>query len=254
MGSALVRGWLQEFRNLHITIIEPSPVRTEKNITHLISADQLENGFNPDITILAVKPQMMDEACKTLKEKLAPTAPLLSIAAGKPLNYFSALFGAARPVIRTMPNTPAAIGHGVTVACAGPNVSKDTKDLATALLKAVGLVEWIEDETLMDAITAVSGSGPAYVFLLIEELAAAGVKAGLPEGLAMTLARQTVIGSSRLAEFEEKLPAAELRKNVTSPGGTTAAALEILMGNEGLKSLMEKAVAAATQRGRDLAK
>ncbi len=254
MGSALVRGWLQEFRNLHITIIEPSPVRTEKNIVHLTSAAQLETGFTPDITILAVKPQMMDEACATLKEKLAPASPLLSIAAGKPLAYFSKMFGEDRPVIRTMPNTPAAIGHGVTVACARPNVSAETKELATALLKAVGLVEWIEDESLMDAVTAVSGSGPAYVFLLIEELAAAGVKAGLPTDLAMTLARQTVIGSARLAEFEETRPAAELRQNVTSPGGTTAAALEVLMSDGGMKSLMEKAVAAATQRGRDLAK
>ncbi len=254
MGSALVRGWLQEFRNLHITIIEPSPVRTETNIVHLTAADQLEAGFDPDIVVLAVKPQMMDEACATLKEKLSPAAPLLSIAAGKPLAYFSGVFGTSRPVIRSMPNTPAAIGHGVTVACANLNVSKDTKALATSLLKAVGLVEWIEDEGLMDAVTAVSGSGPAYVFLLIEEMAAAGVKAGLPADLAMTLARQTVIGSARLAEFEETHAASELRQNVTSPNGTTAAALEILMGDEGLKLLMEKAVAAATNRGRELAK
>ena len=249
-----MRGWLQEFRNLHITIIEPSPVRTEKNIVHLTSADQLEAGFNPDITVLAVKPQMMDEACAILKEKLASTTPVLSIAAGKPLGYFSNVFGSTRPIIRSMPNTPAAIGHGVTVACGSASVTEETKDLATSLLKAVGLVEWIDDETLMDAVTAVSGSGPAYVFLLIEELAAAGVKAGLPADLAMTLARQTVTGSARLAEFEETRPASELRQNVTSPNGTTAAALEILMGNDGLKALMERAVAAATNRGRELAK
>lgn len=254
MGSALLRGWLQEFRNLHITIIEPSPVRTEKNIVHLTSAAELETGFNPDITVLAVKPQMMDEACATLKEKLAPASPLLSIAAGKPLSYFKTIFGDTRPVIRSMPNTPAAIGHGVTVACASANVGADTKQLATSLLKAVGLVEWIENESLMDAVTAVSGSGPAYIFLLIEELSAAGVTAGLPADLAMTLARQTVIGSARLAEFEENLPASQLRQNVTSPGGTTAAALEVLMGNDGLKQLMEKAVSAAANRGRELAK
>jgi pyrroline-5-carboxylate reductase len=152
-----------------------------------------------------------------------------------------------------MPNTPAAIGRGITVAVAAKDVADAQREAADALLRATGSVEWVDDEGLMDAVTAVSGSGPAYIFLLAEELARAGVAAGLPEALATKLARETVSGSGELLHRSE-LSAATLRQNVTSPGGTTAAALEVLLGADGLQSLMTRAVAAATRRSRELAK
>jgi len=151
-----------------------------------------------------------------------------------------------------MPNTPAAIGRGITVAVANPRTSAEQRALVHALLSAVGTVEWVTDEALMDAVTAVSGSGPAYVFLLAEAMAQAGTAAGLPAALAEKLARETVAGSGELLHRSPD-PAATLRQNVTSPGGTTAAALEVLMGNDGVAPLMTKAVAAATKRGKDLA-
>ncbi len=156
-------------------------------------------------------------------------------------------------VVRAMPNTPAAIGRGITVAVAAKNVSAAQRAIADALLRATGSVEWVDDEGLMDAVTAVSGSGPAYVFLLAEELARAGVAAGLPEELATKLARETVAGSGELLHRSD-LASATLRQNVTSPGGTTAAALEVLMGKDGLQPLMTRAVAAATRRSKELAK
>jgi pyrroline-5-carboxylate reductase len=156
-------------------------------------------------------------------------------------------------VVRAMPNTPAAIGRGITVAVAARNVSAAQRAVADALLRATGSVEWIDDENLMDAVTAVSGSGPAYIFLLAEELARAGVEAGLPEELATRLARETVAGSGELLHRSE-LASATLRQNVTSPGGTTAAALDVLMAKDGLQPLMIRAIAAATKRSKDLAK
>jgi pyrroline-5-carboxylate reductase len=152
-----------------------------------------------------------------------------------------------------MPNTPAAIGRGISVAVAAKNVSAAQRGVADALLRATGAVEWVDDEKLMDAVTAVSGSGPAYVFLLAEELARAGVAAGLPAELATKLARETVAGSGELLHRSQHA-SATLRQNVTSPGGTTAAALEILMGPDGMQSLLTRAVAAATRRSRQLAK
>jgi pyrroline-5-carboxylate reductase len=152
-----------------------------------------------------------------------------------------------------MPNTPAAIGRGITVAVAAKNVSAAQRTIADALLRATGSVEWVDQESLMDAVTAVSGSGPAYVFLLAEELARAGVAAGLPVELATKLARETVAGSGELLHRSE-LTSTTLRQNVTSPGGTTAAALDVLMGPNGMQTLLTRAVAAATQRSKDLAK
>ena len=156
-------------------------------------------------------------------------------------------------VVRAMPNTPAAIGRGITVAVAAKPVNAEQRAIADALLRATGAVEWIDDEALMDAVTAVSGSGPAYVFLLAEELARAGVAAGLPADLAAKLARDTVAGSGELLHRSD-LDAATLRQNVTSPGGTTAAALDVLMGEDGMEELMTRAVAAATKRSKELAK
>jgi len=171
--------------------------------------------------------------------------------AGKTLGFLETALPCA--IVRAMPNTPAAIGRGITVAVAAGNVSAAQRSVADALLRATGAVEWVDDETLMDAVTAVSGSGPAYVFLLAEELARAGVEAGLPEELATRLARETVAGSGELLRRSEA-SSATLRQNVTSPGGTTAAALDVLMGPDGLQPLMIRAIAAATKRSRDLAK
>jgi pyrroline-5-carboxylate reductase len=186
-----------------------------------------------------------------LRAFVGPGTLVLSIMAGTPIASILEVCGGS--VVRAMPNTPAAIGRGITVAVAAGNVSAGQRATADALLRATGSVEWISDEALMDAVTAVSGSGPAYVFLLAEELARAAVEAGLPEALATTLARETVAGSGELLHRSE-LSSATLRQNVTSPGGTTAAALEVLMGPDGMPSLLSRAIAAATRRSKELAK
>jgi pyrroline-5-carboxylate reductase len=204
-----------------------------------------------DTIVLAVKPQSFRDAGAKLKTLIAPSTLVVSIMAGTTIASISEVCGGA--VVRAMPNTPAAIGRGITVAVAANDVSAAQRAVADALLRATGAVEWVDDEPLMDAVTAVSGSGPAYVFLLAEELARAGVEAGLPVELATKLARETVAGSGELLHRSE-LSSATLRQNVTSPGGTTAAALEVLMGPDGLQPLLTRAVAAATRRSKELAK
>ena len=201
--------------------------------------------------VVAVKPQAFPDAGAMLKSLTASSTLVVSIMAGMTIASIATICGGR--AVRAMPNTPAAIGRGITVAVAAKDVADAQREAADALLRATGPVEWVDDEGLMDAVTAVSGSGPAYVFLLAEELARAGVAAGLPEALAIKLARETVAGSGELLHRSE-LSAATLRQNVTSPGGTTAAALEVLMGADGLQSLMTRAVAAATRRSRELAK
>ena len=201
--------------------------------------------------VLAVKPQIAPEVLTALTPFVAGATVVLSIMAGRTLRFLADnLPGAA--LVRAMPNTPAAIGRAITVAIANPRVSPEQRALVDALLSAVGAVEWITDEALMDAVTALSGSGPAYVFLLAESMARAGAAAGLPPTLAATLARATVAGAGELLN-RSLLDPATLRQNVTSPGGTTAAALEVLMAQDGLERLMTAAVAAATKRSRDLA-
>ena len=186
-----------------------------------------------------------------LKSFIGPSTLVVSIMAGATIASIEQVCGGM--VVRAMPNTPAAIGRGITVAVAASDVSPAQRAVADALLRATGSVEWTSDESLMDAVTAVSGSGPAYVFLLAEELARAGVEAGLPPVLATKLARETVSGSGELLHRSE-LASATLRQNVTSPGGTTAAALEVLMAKDGMQPLLTRAVAAATRRSRELAK
>jgi pyrroline-5-carboxylate reductase len=181
----------------------------------------------------------------------ADGALILSIAAGTKIEFFERHLGSDAAVVRVMPNTPAAIRRGMSVLCANANVSAAQRETADRLMAAAGATAWLDDEGLMDAVTAVSGSGPAYVFLLIETLAAAGVAAGLPEALSKQLALETVAGSGALAQASNDDPA-QLRVNVTSPGGTTAAALEVLMAEDGLAPLMRRAVAAATRRGKEL--
>lgn len=254
MGGAMLTGWLaQGVAADKLAVIDPAP---SSEIAALaakglrINPAQAELG-NVAALVVAVKPQMFLDAAPQLRTHVALSTLVLSIMAGVPIAKLSQACGGK--VVRAMPNTPAAIGRGVTVAVAESGVEKSQCDIADALLRATGNVEWIEDEALMDAVTAVSGSGPAYVFLLAEELARAGVAAGLSPDLATRLARETVAGSGELLHRSD-LSSETLRKNVTSPGGTTAAALDVLMGPGGFQPLLTRAVAAAAKRSRELAK
>ncbi|MDQ8729023.1 pyrroline-5-carboxylate reductase [Bradyrhizobium sp. LHD-71] len=253
MGGAMLTGWLNAGVALgRIAVIEPhlsDDLRALAALDLRINPTKDETGPLAAL-VVAVKPQTFGEAAALLKTFTTPSTLVVSIMAGVTIDKISGGCGGA--VVRAMPNTPAAISRGMTVAVAAPSVSADQRVFADALLRATGEVEWVADEALMDAVTAVSGSGPAYIFLLAEELAQAGVAAGLPADLATRLARETVAGSGELLR-QSDLDAATLRKNVTSPGGTTAAALEVLMGKDGLKDLMTRAVAAATRRSRELA-
>jgi pyrroline-5-carboxylate reductase len=254
MGSALLEGWLAlGLAPTNIVVIEPAPAG---HLTVLADRGVRLNPPNDRIgevaaVMVAVKPQVAPEVMPVLAPVVAAATVVVSIMAGRTLQFLeAALPGAA--LIRAMPNTPAAIGRGITVAVANARVSSEQRALVDTLLSTVGAVEWARDETLMDAVTALSGSGPAYVFLLAEAMARAGVAAGLPPALAETLARATVAGSGELLH-RSPLDAATLRQHVTSPGGTTAAALDVLMAQDGLEPLMTKAIAAATKRSRDLA-
>jgi pyrroline-5-carboxylate reductase len=252
MGGAMLTGWLAGGLDAkRVVVIEPMP---SPEISALAAKGiQLnpKDAGTVETLVIAVKPQSFREAGAVLKSHVAASTLVVSIMAGTPMKSLQEVCGGA--VVRAMPNTPAAIGRGITVAVAARNVSAAQRATSDALLRATGSVEWVDDEGLMDAVTAVSGSGPAYIFLLAEELARAGVAAGLPEALAIRLARETVAGSGELLHRSE-LPSSTLRQNVTSPGGTTAAALEVLMGNDGLQQLMTRAIAAATARSKELAK
>jgi pyrroline-5-carboxylate reductase len=254
MGSALLGGWLGlGLDPRKVIVIEPQPSK------ELNALRRRGLRINPAVNIrgaaaaivLAIKPQTAPGALPGLVLLLGPKTLVVSIMAGRTLQFLERLMPKAA-MVRAMPNTPAAIGRGITVACPNARVSGAQRTLAHKLLVATGAVEWVDDERLMNAVTAVSGSGPAYVFLLAETLAQAGVAAGLPAALAAKLARETVAGAGELLHRSE-LDAAALRTNVTSPGGTTAAALDVLMGEGGLEPLLKKAVLAATKRGRDLA-
>jgi len=202
--------------------------------------------------VLAVKPQTAPEVMPHVARFVGPETVVVSIMAGRTLGFLARHLPKGTAIVRAMPNTPASIGRGITVAVPNARVHKGGRELADTLLAATGPVEWIKNEKWMDAVTAVSGSGPAYVFLLAESLARAGVAAGLPKALATRLARETVAGAGELLHRSE-LDASKLRENVTSPGGTTAAALKVLMGRSGLDALIRKAVIAATRRSRELA-
>src|SRR6202048_2153056 len=254
MGGAMLAGWLaQGLEARRVAVIEPHP---SDEIRALVTKDVRLNPSPSEIgdvatLVVALKPQMFREAGTMLKSFVGSSTLVVSIMAGTTIASLQEVCGGS--VVRAMPNTPAAIGRGITVAVAANNVSVDQRAVADALLRATGSVEWIDDEGLLGAVTAVSGSGPAYVFLLAEELARAGIEAGLPPELATKLARETVAGSGELLHCSE-LDAAALRRNVSSPGGTTAAALEVLMAPDGMQSLLTRAVAAATKRSKELAK
>lgn len=252
MGSAMLAGWLNGgLAPSQVWVVEPRPSDWLKGAgVHLNEPLPA----SPAIVLIAVKPQMMGEALPVLKALGNGRTLFLTVAAGTTIATYEAVLGAGTPIIRAMPNTPAAIGRGITAIIGNANASGFHLDLAEGLLSAVGLVERLEGEHQMDAVTAVSGSGPAYVFHLIETLAAAGVAEGLPADLALRLARATVAGAGALAEKSDQAPG-QLRVNVTSPGGTTAAALDVLMNAEtGFPALLRRAVHAAAERGRELGK
>jgi pyrroline-5-carboxylate reductase len=254
MGGALLEGWLRLGLDAgRVAVLEPQPA------PELAALAWRGLKLNPDpmtltgvaAMVVALKPQAAAQAMPALAALVSPSTVVVSIMAGRTLQFLAAALARPCALVRAMPNTPAAIGRGITVAVSR-NADAAQRRLADRLLAATGAVEWIDDEALMDAVTAVSGSGPAYVFLLAETLAAAGVAAGLPAPLAAQLARETVAGAGELLHRSPH-DAAVLRENVTSPGGTTAAALTVLMGENGLAALMTRAIAAATARSRELA-
>jgi pyrroline-5-carboxylate reductase len=257
MGGAMLEGWLKAGADAKkIVALDPAP---PPEIKALIEKHAIRH--NPpvasigetEVILAAVKPQIMEDVLPSVVPLKTFRPLILSIAAGKTIASFERHFGKDAAIIRSIPNTPASIGRGITAMAANPNVSAAQQALASALLSSIGEVVTVDDESLIDAATAVSGSGPAYVFYLTECLAEAGVKAGIPAELAMQLARATVAGAGELMR-QTGLPAATLRQNVTSPKGTTHAALQILMKDrDGLQALMTEAIAAATKRSRELA-
>lgn len=258
MGGAMLAGWLARGLDPAMVFVQdpgPPPDIAAFLDSHRIKAVPGLGGLArpPAVIVVAVKPQAMDQVFPALARRAGAETLVISIAAGKALASFEQHLGAGAAVVRAMPNTPAAVGRGITVCCPNAHVTAAQRALCVDLLGAVGEVGWIADETLMDAVTAVSGSGPAYVFLMAEALEAAAIAEGLEPVLARQLARATVAGSGELMR-QSTLDAAELRRNVTSPGGTTAAALSVLMAENGLVRLMGRAVDAAARRGRELGK
>ncbi|MDR3425376.1 MAG: pyrroline-5-carboxylate reductase [Alphaproteobacteria bacterium] len=252
MGSALLRGTAQ--RAEQIVVVKPTPVADEfksaSNVLWVSSAAEIAPAFQPDAVILAIKPQNM-AVILPLYARYASSV-FLSIAAGQTLHRLASLLqNDTQPIVRAMPNLPASIGKGISVAVVNAAVTKEQRDLCDGILRAAGDVAWVSDETLIDPVTALSGSGPAYVFALVEVMAEAGAKLGLPADLAQKLARQTVIGSGALLEQTTE-SAATLRQAVTSPGGTTAAALKLLLNEKALPALMFLAMEAATKRAKEL--
>ncbi|AKH99430.1 pyrroline-5-carboxylate reductase [Hoeflea sp. IMCC20628] len=254
MGGAMLNGWLDAGTDPStIVVIDPNP--SEAMAARLASAgvrcqSAAPEGLIAGILMLAVKPQLMDVVLEGVTRLVGPKTVSLSIAAGKTIAYFEERLGGA--VVRTIPNTPAMVGRGITGAVANAAVSAEAKAEIDKLLSVCGPVEWVEDEALIDSITAVSGSGPAYVFYLVECMAEAGRKCGLPADLAMRLARATVTGAGELMH-QSPDGAAILRQNVTSPNGTTAAALAVLMAEDGLQPVFDTALQAAADRSRELA-
>lgn len=256
MGSALLHGWLNQspVPFSHIAVLDPAPKHLPKSelVTSYNSLEQLPQSTQPGLILFAVKPQQMADVASAHAARFAKTSPLiLSIAAGKTIEFFCTYFGKDARVIRAMPNTPALIGEGASVFAASASCSPQDRALAAKLLSAVGQIYELADESLLDAVTAISGSGPAYVFYFMECLAQAGVQAGLPPALAEALAAQTVRGSA-LLQAAGRESFAQLRQQVTSPGGTTEAALRVLTSSAGLAPLLEQAVKAALKRAKEL--
>jgi pyrroline-5-carboxylate reductase len=257
MGGAMLDGWLQRGLEAHrVTVLDPQLEVARAAFLHDAGANVASTPAEAGdrdyaFVVLAVKPQAMTDVLGEVSHLAPADAVVVSVAAGVRLATLEAAFPKEQPIVRTIPNTPAQIGMGMTVAAPNANVAEAQRYAVDELLAAVGQVAWVDDEALIDAVTAVSGSGPAYIFLLAECLAEAAREAGLSDELSEILARQTVAGAGALLG-QSPLPAGELRRNVTSPGGTTAAALEILMAENGLKPLLIRAVAKAKQRSIEL--
>ncbi|MBL0371959.1 pyrroline-5-carboxylate reductase [Rhizobium sp. KVB221] len=255
MGGAMAAGWIKSgIAGSSIIAADPNPsdamkARFEGSGLQFVAAPP--DGMTAAVIFVAVKPQVMEAVLPSYRKIIGPETIVISIAAGKTLAFLAQHLGDTA-MVRAMPNTPAMIGRGVTGAFANPKVTDDQRALVDSLLKVSGPVEWVESEALIDAVTAVSGSGPAYVFYLVECMAEAGRKLGLPADLAMRLARATVSGAGELLH-QSPGEAAELRRNVTSPGGTTAAALEKLMADDGMQPLFDAAIKAARDRAQELA-
>jgi len=256
MGCAMAAGWLEEGLDpVMIRVQDPGPSDEARTLFDKFGVKitaEISTDAKPSVVVLAVKPQIMDKVLPSLKPVIGPDSLLLSIAAGRTIDSLMKFFEPTTALVRSMPNTPAAIGRGMTVCVGNNHVTDRQKETCTTLLNAVGEVAWVKDEKLMDAVTAVSGSGPAYIFLLAEAMTEAGVKAGLDVELATKLARATISGAGELLHLSD-VDATQLRKNVTSPGGTTAAALDVLMAEPGMHDLLARAIKAATERSKELA-
>ncbi len=256
MGGALLAGWLAGGLDpMRIAVQDPGPPPAMSAMLAkygIVSSPQLQLSMPPAVLLMAVKPQVMEAVFPLLAKQVGPDTVVLSVAAGRTLASFEKHLPKGAAVVRSIPNTPASVGRGITAAVGNAHVTAKQRALCDGLLRGVGAVVWVDHEDQIDAATAVSGSGPAYVFLLAECLAEAGRKAGLPAELAAELARWTVTGAGELLHRSD-LPAEQLRRNVTSPNGTTHAALQVLMADGGLQPLMTAAVDAATRRSRELA-
>ncbi|WP_230281405.1 pyrroline-5-carboxylate reductase [Croceicoccus sp. Ery15] len=258
MGFAMLKGWIEQGTPANrIDVVEPNDdLRKRAGGTGAkvhASVDDIIGGEAPAMAIIAVKPQVMAKVLADYRPFAAAGTTFVSVAAGTLLGTIEKALGEGSAVIRCMPNTPAAVGKGMMVCCANDAVTGEARAVCETLLSASGSVAFVEEESLMDAVTGVSGSGPAYVFHFIEAMAEAGVKSGLPEDLAKELAIQTVYGAAVYARSSDEDPG-QLRSNVTSPNGTTAAALDVLMGTGRLRALLAEAVEAAAERSRELAR
>ncbi len=255
MGGAMLSGWLEQGLPPETVVVEPhepAMAAFAGRVRHVATTAEIPAGFRPAAVILATKPQEAPVAVPALAPLAGPSTVFLSIMAGRTVTGLSALLGPAARVVRAMPNTPAAVRQGFTVGFAGPGVDTGQRSLCDALLAAIGEAAWVEDEGMIDAVTAVSGGGPAYVFLLAEVMEQAALAEGLPPDLARRMARATVAGSGALLGASDQ-DAAALRRAVTSPKGTTERALAVLMRDGALPDLMREAIAAATARSRELA-
>lgn len=252
MGSALLNGWLAGgLAAQAVYVQEPQPSEAlKKTGVHLVEADRPSGSVS--VLVLAVKPQLAPNILPSLSALIGPDTLIVSLMAGRSLASLRSLCGGTGIYVRSMPNTPAMLGKGITALVCDQAISSSARDRAQALMASVGKTVWVENEAEIDAVTALSGSGPAYVFLLVEAMASAGEKLGLSPEIAMALARATIIGGGAMLEAGSE-SAAQLRENVTSPGGTTAAALSVLMGTQGLEQLMTAAMTAARDRAQELA-
>jgi pyrroline-5-carboxylate reductase len=254
MGGAMAKRWAGLPLCKQMVIIDPVASISGANVQCIHDLKDLPATFRPNVIVFGVKPQTLGDIVNDYKNLIGPTTLVISIAAGKTIAFFETHLGPKTRIVRCMPNSPAAIGKGITAASASKSVSNVEREWTTSLLSAVGDVVWLEDEKEMNAVTALSGNGPAYLFLLIENLTEAGIKLGLEPVLAEKLARKTITGSAMLADMSLATPATKLRENVTSPGGTTEAAMEILLQRPGMPELYAHALKRASDRAEELSK